>query len=421
MKEKALLITVCLYSKKDKDAGMWTPEERAGELIQLAESAGAEVVHSEVAALKEISAAYYIGSGKAEEIKHFNENNGVNVVIFNNDLSPSQQQNLEDIVGAKVIDRTQLILDIFARRARSNEGKIQVELAQLMYLLPRLGGKGVMLSRLGGGIGTRGPGEQKLEIDRRRIREKIDRLKRELEDIKRHRHTRRANRSDFSMLSAALIGYTNAGKSTLLNTLTGAGVKSEDRLFSTLDPTTRSLLLPNNQNVTLSDTVGFLDHLPHHLVESFKATLEEVIEADLLIHVIDASHPKKDAQINAVKNVLIELGAEKKDILEVYNKIDKMNEDDVLRLGRTCPGAAVISCLTGAGITGLLEHIERYAAKNMVRLSFDVPQHNMKVINFMHTHAHIIKKEYLGADVHFEAEIPSRFETHLKNILSGRT
>ncbi|MBI4974306.1 MAG: GTPase HflX, partial [Candidatus Omnitrophica bacterium] len=317
--EQAILVTVDFGKRED-----WTAEERSLELRELAHSAGTKVMREEIVHRLKPDPGYFIGTGKAEELAKICADKGIKVVIFNNDLTGTQQKNLEDAIMTKTIDRTQLILDIFARRAHSNEGKVQVELAQLLYLLPRLTGKGIYLSRLGGGIGTRGPGEQKLEVDRRKIRARITRLENVLEDLSSRRAMMRKKRERFSILTIAIIGYTNVGKSTLLNALTDSNVIVEDKLFSTLDPTVRRFILPNKQKVLFVDTVGFLDRLPHHLVEAFKATLEEVVEADLLLHLVDISHPKAAAQSDAVYRVLDSIGAKDKTILTVLNKIDRI-------------------------------------------------------------------------------------------------
>jgi GTPase len=359
--ERALLITVD-FGKR----GEWTAGERSAELAELARSAGAAVVREEIAARHSPSPACFIGSGKAEEIAALCADEHCNIVIFNNDLSGTQAKNLEEIIRARVIDRTQLILDIFAKRAHTNEGKIQVELAQLLYLLPRLTGKGVELSRLGGGIGTRGPGEQKLEVDRRRIRTRIARLERELEDLHKRREMMRKRRQRFSMPTVAIIGYTNAGKSTLLNALTGSEVVVKDKLFATLDPTVRRFRTPSGKAVLFVDTVGFLNDLPHHLIEAFKATLEEVTEADLIVHIIDASHPKAIEQSSAVYRVLEEIGAASKPLLYVLNKVDKIAEstDTVKRLKGYFGDASVISALKKEGLDGLVGAVEHSLTLN---------------------------------------------------------
>jgi len=420
--EKALLVTVEISFRKGEPPSGWTVQERAAEFKELALSSGLSVVLEEIVKREEVQATYYIGKGKLDEIAALVGENDIDVVIFNVDLSGSQQKNIEEIVNVKTIDRTQLILDIFARRAKSNEGKVQVELAQLMYLLPRLTGHGVMMSRMGGGIGTLGPGETKLEMDRRRINDRISKLKHDLDDISKQRMTSRKQRSNFSLLNIALIGYTNAGKSTLLHALTGASVIIEDRLFSTLDPTIRTYLLPNNQKVILSDTVGFIDHLPHHLVESFKATLEEVVEADLLVHVIDASHPKRDQHRKAVMDVLRELKAETKPIIQVLNKIDKIDDQpSIERLLNQFENAVAISALEKRGLDELAAKIVHHLSGIMAVISIEIPQHDMKTIQLIHEYSHIIKKEYRGQNVYFEASVPAHIKSRIeKTSIIGR-
>lgn len=352
--ERVLLVTVD-FGKRTS----WSAEERSTELAELTWSAGAKVVNQMIVRRHEPSSASFIGKGKVEEIAGVCASERIDLVIFNNDLRSTQQKNLEEVIKARVIDRTQLILDIFAKRAHTNEGKVQVELAQLMYLLPRLTGKGVELSRLGGGIGTRGPGEQKLEIDRRRIRTRITRLKVELEDLSRRRTMMRKKRERFSLLSIAIIGYTNAGKSTLLNSLTSSDVIVQDKLFSTLDPTVRKFVLPNRQTVLFVDTVGFLDDLPHHLIEAFKATLEEVVEADLILHLVDVSHPKAREQSDAANHVLDEIGATGKPTITVLNKIDKVSEAIVVENTKArYPDAVAISALKKEGFDILISRIQ---------------------------------------------------------------
>ena len=289
--EKAILVS-CRIEGEDRRA----VEDAAGELRSLTSSTGGEVVQEVICSRETPTPAYFIGKGKVEEVGKLCWELKPDLVIFGSDLSPTQQRNLEETLKLKVIDRTQLILDIFAQRAKSTEGKYQVELAQLMYLLPRLTGYVDSLSRLGGGIGTRGPGEQKLESDRRRIRKRIAKLQDELSSLQRRRQTMRQKRLDLPLSTIALIGYTNAGKTLLFNRLTQSQEISENRLFSTLDPVARKCVLPNNQRIIFLDTVGFLHKLPHHLIESFRATLEEVVEADLLLHVLDVSHPRVHEQ-----------------------------------------------------------------------------------------------------------------------------
>lgn len=351
--ERAITITVDLGKREE-----WTAGERAAELKELALSAGAKVTEELIVHKDKIEPAFYIGKGKVEEIAGICVEKGISAVIFNNDLSGTQQRNLEGVIRRKVIDRAQLILDIFARRAHSNEGKIQVELAQLLYLLPRLTGKGVEMSRLGGGIGTRGPGEKKLEVDRRRIRTRINHLEKELESLSARRAMMRKRRERFSVPAIAIIGYTNAGKSTLLNALTSSGVMVQDKLFSTLDPTVRQLILPDKRKVLFVDTVGFINDLPHHLVEAFKATLEEVVEASLLVHIIDISHPKAIQQSDAVYKVLEEIGAKGKPVITALNKIDRLENAALIEKAMAYFTDAVpISALKKEGFDTLINRI----------------------------------------------------------------
>lgn len=402
--ERALLVTVDFGKERE-----WAASERSAELAELAGSVGAKVIREEIVKRDGPSPAHFIGSGKAEEIAAICADEHIDIVIFNNDLTGSQQKNLEDVIRAKVIDRTQLILDIFARRAHSNEGKIQVELAQLMYLLPRLTGKGIQLSRLGGGIGTRGPGEQKLEVDRRRIRTRIVRLKDELESLRERRDMMRKKRERLSLLTIAIIGYTNVGKSTLMNALTDSEVVVHDKLFSTLDPTIRKFILPNKQKVLFVDTVGFLVHLPHHLIEAFKATLEEVVDADLVLHVVDISHPKAKEQAEAVYKVLEEIGARDKRMITALNKIDKIAEHSIIDRAKACfDDAVAISALKKEGFGALVDRI-LYCMKGFVgTLKIKIPQADTKMLNLIYENGLVTKREYEGEDVYIEAELPTR-------------
>src|SRR5256714_628377 len=344
--ERALLIGL-----EKQGVSKWDLRDSLEELAELATSAGAEVVDTVTQKLQKPTAPYYIGKGKAEAIKHSFQDREVTSVIFDDELSPAQGRNLENLLACKVLDRTQLILDIFAQRARSREGRLQIELAQLQYLLPRLTRMWHHLSRQTGGIGTRGPGETQLEVDRRRVQERIARLERELEGVRKVRSVQRQGRKRHQWPVAAVVGYTNAGKSTLLNLMTGADVLAVDKLFATLDPTTRSFTLPNKQRVLLTDTVGFLRNLPHTLIESFKATLEEVSEADLLIHVVDLSHPRVDEHIEAVDNVIKELDAYGKQTLIVFNKIDRLENSELAHAYmQRFPGSVALSARTGARV-----------------------------------------------------------------------
>ncbi len=330
----------------------WEVEDSLEELVQLSVSAGADPAFCVVQERAMPNPRTLIGPGKAQEVREVCEE-GVDLVIFDDDLTGSQQRNLEATLQRKVIDRTGLILDIFAQRARSKEGKLQVELAQLKYLLPRLTGHGSDLSRLGGGIGTRGPGETQLEVDRRRIRRRIVKIEGELEGVRRHRALLRRHRQKQALATVALVGYTNAGKSSLLNALTHATLPVADKFFATVDPTLRKVILPGGRVVLLSDTVGFIKKLPHQLVAAFKATLEEVRNADLLLHVIDISHPQWQSQEQGVIAVLEELGVATKPLINVHNKVDKLPYPEGVTFLSRRPQSVVTSARTGAGLTEL--------------------------------------------------------------------
>src|SRR3989344_3956314 len=351
-REKALLVGI-EFPSDSFPASLSLPE-----LARLAETAGAEVVGKLTQKRDKPDLKYFIGSGKLDELINLSSASKANLIIFDHDLSPSQERNLEDALGVKVIDRTELIIDIFAQHAKSREGKLQVELAQSSFLLTRLTGHGVLMSRLGGGIGTRGPGETKLEYDRRRIRSRIAQLKDEIEKVRKERLLKREKRRRSGIPVAAIVGYTNSGKSTLINALTEAGVLTEDKLFATLDPTTRRLYLPSGRIILLTDTVGFIQKLPHALVAAFQATLEEVTEADFLIHVVDISNPFFERQIDSVYQVLEELKSIAKPLITVFNKADRM-EKNVPRkiLGKYKPAVAV-SALQKRGLEKLLTIID---------------------------------------------------------------
>jgi GTPase len=331
-------------------------EDSMQELAELSRSAGAEVLGSLVQRSPRADPATLIGRGKVEELKGLALGQGVQCVIFDHDLSPTQMRNLEQALGLKVLDRTQLILDIFARRARTREGQLQVELAQLNYLLPRLTGQGSLLSRLGGGIGTRGPGEQQLEFDRRRVRARIQKLKDAIERVRSQRALHRAHRREQRWSTVALVGYTNAGKSTLFNALTNAKVESSARMFATLDPTVRALKLNRDRQVLLSDTVGFIQRLPPHLVASFRATLEELEDASLLIHVTDASDPQREQQDAAVGSLLTSIGVASAPRLRVWNKVDLLQESERSRLP-SGEWDVPVSALSGEGLELLRQRI----------------------------------------------------------------
>jgi GTP-binding protein HflX len=400
--ERALLIGL-----EKQGVSKWDLQDSLEELAELANSAGAEVVDTITQKLQRPTAPYYIGKGKAEEIKDSFQDREVTSVIFDDELSPAQGRNLETLLSRKVIDRTQLILDIFAQRARSREGRLQIELAQLQYLLPRLTRMWDHLSRQTGGIGTRGPGETQLEVDRRRVQERIARLERELESVRKTRAVQRQGRKRHQWPVAAVVGYTNAGKSTLLNLLTGADVVAENKLFATLDPTTRSFVLPNKQRVLLTDTVGFLRKLPHTLIESFKATLEEVKEADLLIHVVDLSHARVDDQIEAVENVVKELDAFGKQTVIVFNKIDNLGNRDLIETYlRRFPGSVAISARTGENVNKLVHALQDALSAWRLRSRFRIPASESALVAEIHRVGHVLELHYEGDGALIVAHVP---------------
>ncbi|HOX54335.1 MAG: GTPase HflX [Candidatus Omnitrophica bacterium] len=402
--EKAILVSVDF---KDKHFKKLNPEDSLAELEELTHTAGAGVTEKVICMRQEPTPGMFIGKGKAEEIAMIAEGNSADTVIFDDDISGTQQRNLEEIIKIKIIDRTQLILDIFAQHAKSQEGKIQVELAQLEYLLPRLTGKGIILSRLGGGIGTRGPGEQKLEVDRRRIRKRIDKLRKDLSDLTKHRENTRKKRKEKHIPSVALVGYTNAGKSTLLNTLTGSEQHVRDSLFTTLDSLSRSLALSNHQKIVISDTVGFLSHLPHHLIEAFKATLEEVKESDLLLHVLDVSHARCYEHNKAVYEVLKELGADDKPIVTVLNKIDKLEDRGwIERLKRDFINPVAVSALKKENIEQLLEKIETELSALITVIDLFIPINRMDLVDQIYREGEVYSIDYNADGANIKASLP---------------
>lgn len=412
-KEKAILAIVDIAGQNS-----WTEEDSSRELQALASSSGVKVVKQIVCHCRKPTPSYLIGRGKVEELSRAAEDLDADVVIFNEDLSSTQQRNLEAIIDFKTVDRTQLILDIFAQRAKSQEGKIQVELAQLEYLMPRLTGKGILLSRLGGGIGTRGPGEKKLEVDRRRIRERIAKLKKDLLNLGRRRQSLREHRRRQALAAIAIIGYTNAGKSTLLNYLTGAQQPARDKLFTTLDSVARKFILPNKQKVLFSDTVGFLHHLPHHLIEAFRATLEEVKEADILLHVLDISQPCVYEQNEAVDEVLNQLGAEDKPVIYALNKLDLLKNEFLLkRYLKDFNNSVAISALKGTNLEQLLQMLSFALSGLMSEIEVFIPQDQMHLVSLIYSEGQVLKREYQGSQVYLQARVPPKIKAKLKGFL----
>jgi GTPase len=405
--ERVVLVGVAV------DGSVGQAERSVEELHRLAETAGAEVLDSMVQRRARPDAGTFIGKGKAKELAATVRALGADTVIMDDELSPGQLRHLEELVDAKVIDRTVLILDIFAQHATSREGKAQVELAQLSYMLPRLRGWGESLTRVGSGmgaggpIGTRGPGETKMEVDRRRIRRRITKLRRDLADMARTRDVKRRGRERAGVPGVALVGYTNAGKSTLLNRLSGAGVLVEDKLFSTLDPTTRRLDLPGGRAATFTDTVGFIAKLPHDLVEAFKSTLEEVARADLIVHLVDAAQPDPSGQMAAVRAVLGEVGAADVPELPVLNKADLLDEVTRARLARLYPGVPMMSAATGEGVDDLLDAIATRLPHPEVELDALVPYDRGDLVDRVHREGEILQLDHVADGTRVRLRAPA--------------
>jgi len=400
--ERVFLIGAQLRNRTGADLA-----ETMTELAELARTAGAQIIGEGTQRLDRPHAATYIGKGKATEFADICKQGDVDTVIFDDELSPAQTRNLERVFDCKVLDRTALILDIFAQRARTREGKMQIEMAQLQHILPRLTGLWTHLSRQKGGIGMRGDGESQLEVDRRRIQDRISKLRRDLKEVKRVRQTQRQGRQRSQWPLASIVGYTNAGKSTLLNALTGAEVLAEDKLFATLDPTTRRITLPTNQNALLSDTVGFIRKLPHQLVESFKATLEEVVEADLLLHVVDVASESAADQIASVNEVLKEIAADDKPTLMVFNKIDKLPErNGNLHWLREYPHAVCVSAKTGEGLDELQAELGIMLRPVRTCLELQVPASDGATLARIRALGQVDEERYEGDIVHLKARIP---------------
>jgi GTP-binding protein HflX len=413
-RDRAALVSLVTRQSRAIDA-----DDLLEELTGLARAAGADVVLSTAQSRAVADPATLIGAGKAESLAESARAAGATVIIFDNDLSPAQARNLERLCGRRVIDRTELILDIFAQRARTKEGQLQVELAQLQYLLPRLAGSSDALSRLGGGIGTRGPGETKLETDRRRIRHRIAGLKAEIGLVRRRRGYLRDRRKRTHLPTVALVGYTNAGKTTLFNLLTGAAAVASHALFVTLDPLLRRVKLGDARQILLSDTVGFIDRLPHHLVAAFHATLEEVAAADLLVHVIDASAPDRTRRLEAVRSVLSDVGADRLPMIDVFNKTDLLAEGEAERLAAAHPEAVRLSAVRGTGREHLLDVIAGRLAMDAQRMTLQIDRSveaDRRLLANLYRHARVVRvHEGAGVDtLSIEADVPRRLMSRFR-------
>lgn len=405
MKERVLVAIVVMDNRS-----AWSPQEEADEMAELIHSCGAELVQTVFCKTQPPTASHLLTKGKVEEIRALCAAEGVDCVIVSHDLKGVQQRNLEADFGIKTIDRTQLILEIFARNAKSMEGKMQVELAQLQYRLPRLTGHGTELSRQGGGIGTSGPGETKLEVDRRRISERIDRLKKELKTVTQSRQVKRKKRNEQLIPTLALVGYTNAGKSTLLNALTEANTLTHDGLFTTLDSLSRQVILPDHRKAVLTDTVGFMHALPHGLIEAFKATLEEVVQADLLLHVMDISNSNYRNLYNAVNEVLREIGAFDKPTILVLNKIDRAGDEagHIAEFQDAHPRVIETSALTGQNIQSLLLMIEEALSERTKEINVVLKSDRMDLVNLAYAKGQVLEVKYLARGIRLKAVLPGQ-------------
>lgn len=404
MVESALLVSAYTKAEEKSEA-----ESLLEELEELVDTLGIPVKDRILVFHRENHAKLLLGTGKAEEIANIVKEKKIDVVIFDNELSPAQQRNWENLCGALVIDRQEVILDIFAKRAQTREARLQVELARMEYSLPRLTRAWSHLGQQGGGIGAKGEGESQLEQDKRKIRGQIDRVKRDLKAVRLHRATQRKDRKREPVPNAAIVGYTNAGKSSLLRKLTGADVLIEDKLFATLDTTTRKVALPNKQPLLLTDTVGFVRKLPHRLIEAFNATLEEAVMADFLIHLLDASQPEVLKFYETTRKLLRDLGADEKRILLVFNKIDKVSDPSVIpSLRHQFPGALFVSVRTGEGIDHLIEHVSDLVADDITTIDVQIPQSRSDLIAKLHRDATVLSTDYVGNEVRLSARTSRR-------------
>lgn len=400
-----------IKTKAEKAVLVGLKEEELTELELLVETAGAETILKMTYHDRKIDPAYYIGSGKVKEIKNAAETLQANLIVFDNELSPVQQRNLEAQIEIKVIDRSQVILDIFALHAHSRESKIQVELAQLEYRLPRLQGRGIEMSRLAGGIGTRGPGESQLEVDRRRIEEKIHRLKESLKEIKASREVQRSNRKDPMV---AIVGYTNAGKSTLINNLVAANSYTADKLFATLDSTMRKFELPVGQNIIISDTVGFISKLPHQLIASFRTTLEEIENADLILHLIDASNSDIEKNIKIVNQEIRKLKKSKAKVIKVFNKIDLIKQSKLADLKIIYPNSIFISALKKINIESIIDKLNEVIKSKMIEIELDLPYEKAHWVEKIHNQAQVYQEKYQKNNIYLKALVPKIMANKLK-------
>ncbi len=400
IEERVILLAVSTGEERDTQACL-------DELEELVKTAGAAAVDRMIQSRENIHPGTYLGKGKLEEVKERLRELDATGVVCDDELSPAQLRSLEDALDTKVMDRTMVILDIFAARARTREGKLQVELAQLKYRAARLVGLRSSLSRLGGGIGTRGPGEKKLEMDRRLIHERIGQLKEELKDVERHREVQRRQRERAHIQVAAIVGYTNAGKSTLLNHLTGAGILAENKLFATLDPTTRNLALPGGQEMLLTDTVGFIRKLPHHLIEAFKSTLEEARYSDMILHVVDCSSPQMDMQMHIVYETLKQLEVTDKTMITVFNKTDKLEQKTALR-DMSCDYQVSLSAKTGEGVDSLLELLETVLRNQQIYLEKLYPYSQAGRLQAVRKYGELLAEEYREDGIFVKAYVPAQ-------------